>query len=341
MKATIREAQERKIGMIYVTDADGANPWDRLPSYWDAEVAAVREINAGRNAGRSREFGFQVIGYLPDYRLKSFDPAAAAGVTDLIFFSIECKPSGELDRRRLSDDALRRLREVKDRHGVRLIIAVGGWNRSKGFAPMATDAAARARFVNELAQLCRDERIDGVDFDWEHPKNAAEEEAYAALLKAMTQALAPSGSLVSVTVAAWQNLPPAAFEVADRVHLMAYDHDGQHSTLERAKADVEMLVRKGAPKRKICLGVPFYGRGIRDRARTQTYSEIMRQHKPAPSVDEVDGFYFNGIETIQAKTRFAKDSGLGGVMIWELGQDTNDDTSLLQAIRSVRSSSAQ
>jgi hypothetical protein len=37
---------ERRIGLCYVTDGRGANPWARLPSYWAAEVEAVRQINA-------------------------------------------------------------------------------------------------------------------------------------------------------------------------------------------------------------------------------------------------------------------------------------------------------
>ena len=42
--------------------------------------------------------------------------------------------------------------------------------------------------------------------------------------------------------------------------------------------------------------------------------------------------YFNGPETIAKKTRYAIEAGLGGVMIWELGQDAEGEASLLQAI---------
>lgn len=42
--------------------------------------------------------------------------------------------------------------------------------------------------------------------------------------------------------------------------------------------------------------------------------------------------YYNGVDLIEKKTRYAKEN-LGGVMIWELTQDTGDaGKSLLQAI---------
>jgi hypothetical protein len=50
MRSYIRQAVRQGIGNVYVTDAGGANPYDRLPSYWDEEVLAVRRIN--REGGR-------------------------------------------------------------------------------------------------------------------------------------------------------------------------------------------------------------------------------------------------------------------------------------------------
>ncbi|MBL9126769.1 MAG: spherulation-specific family 4 protein [Verrucomicrobiales bacterium] len=38
-------ARERRAGWIYFTDDALPNPWDRLPAYWDDEVAIVRESN--------------------------------------------------------------------------------------------------------------------------------------------------------------------------------------------------------------------------------------------------------------------------------------------------------
>jgi hypothetical protein len=43
MLERVRTAK-KLIGFVYVTDAAGANPWDRLPSYWADEIEAIREL---------------------------------------------------------------------------------------------------------------------------------------------------------------------------------------------------------------------------------------------------------------------------------------------------------
>jgi hypothetical protein len=48
MRERLRRAVEFHLGYFYATDDYGANRWDRLPSYWDDEVAAVKEVNVTR-----------------------------------------------------------------------------------------------------------------------------------------------------------------------------------------------------------------------------------------------------------------------------------------------------
>jgi hypothetical protein len=45
MRQVIGAAPEKRVGLLYVTDATGDDPWDRLPAYWDEEVAAVQHLN--------------------------------------------------------------------------------------------------------------------------------------------------------------------------------------------------------------------------------------------------------------------------------------------------------
>jgi len=42
MRAILDAASERGVGWTYVTDDVMRNPWDKLPSYWDEEVAGAR-----------------------------------------------------------------------------------------------------------------------------------------------------------------------------------------------------------------------------------------------------------------------------------------------------------
>jgi len=60
-----------------------------------------------------------------------------------------------------------------------------------------------------------------------------------------------------------------------------------------------------------------------------TYEDLVQRHKLDPSWDTVQDqgarVGFNGITTIERKTQLAVDRGLGGVMIWESGQDCRVD----------------
>jgi hypothetical protein len=44
MRAVVKEAIMKRIGYLYISDAKPPNRWDRLPSYWDAEVDAVSRV---------------------------------------------------------------------------------------------------------------------------------------------------------------------------------------------------------------------------------------------------------------------------------------------------------
>lgn len=276
---------------------------------------------------------FAIVGYLPDYR--TLDPAWGRYVTDIIYFSASLRASGELDTGRLNAQTLTALREMRAAYGTRIFIAIGGWERSQSIAAVATDPALRARAVQSITAYCLEHRLDGVDFDWEFPENAAESAGYVALLAEVRQAFAPHDLRVSVALAAWQDLGDGLYTAVDRIHVMAYDHEGRHSTFEQATEAIQTFIERGAPPEKLLLGVPFYGRDVHDFSQAPTYAEIVQRHHPAPDVDEAGGFYFNGITTIQQKTRYALEQQLGGVMIWELGQDMMDDTSLLRAIDQI------
>jgi hypothetical protein len=289
----------------------------------------------GRKPKKSEPGPFRVVGYLPDYRMKTLDPSVGLFLTDLVYFSAEAEPSGELNLRRLRAKDVQRLQQIKAKYGVRLLLCVGGWGRSRGFPQLAGSPQARQRFVTAVTRFCLENRFDGIDLDWEHPANATERQNHAALLTALKKGLAPHKLRLTVAVAGWQVLSADAVKAVDDIHLMAYDGRGRHSTYEFAQAEVARLEKQGVPAARICLGVPFYGRGVKEKARVLTYAELVRKYRPAADVDEVDGIYFNGLKTVERKTKYALARKLGGVMVWELGQDAGGEASLLRAIHRI------
>lgn len=47
MRENVRLAASKGVGFLYVTDDGGNNPWDRLPTYWELEVAELRRTYPG------------------------------------------------------------------------------------------------------------------------------------------------------------------------------------------------------------------------------------------------------------------------------------------------------
>jgi hypothetical protein len=81
------------------------------------------------------------------------------------------------------------------------------------------------------------------------------------------------------------------------------------------------------------IGIPFYGRD--DNTNAIKYEEVESSCTPLPEDNYCNGYFFNGINLVQQKSQFVLDNGYFGVMIWNLGQDTYDQTSLLGAINQV------
>lgn len=275
-----------------------------------------------------------VVGYLPKYRIDAVDPQRLGVVTDVVYFSFEPAIDGKLPEMLVEDQVLARLKLIKQASNCRILICAGGWNRSEGFAKFAMNPAARKTFIDGMFAYCQQHGFDGIDYDWEHPKDVAELTAYADLLSETASRFHAANMIVTVAQAGWQDIGKRAYDAIDRVHLMCYDHAFPHATLEKATADIERLLQWGCPPEKIALGVPFYGRD-KDR-KTKMYRELVGDKAVDPAADIIDGYAANGPATISAKLEYIRTKKLAGIMIWELGQDAiRDDASLLKVIEKL------
>lgn len=232
--------------------------------------------------------------------------------------------------------------------GIRVLISIGGGSASGDkellarYFDLLTDAK-RAGFVAKLAEYVSAHKFDGLDVDIEGPSINKD---YGAFVRDLAKALKPQGKLLTAALSqgyGGSKVPDSVFEDFDFINIMAYDgagywdpnSPGQHSSLESAKSNVGYWVKRGLPKSKAVLGVPFYGYGFGDafRKRDYPYSEVVASYPGAENVDQVGStIWYNGIPTIQAKAKYVVDEGLAGIMIWSLDYDVKGDRSLLAAI---------
>jgi chitinase len=231
---------------------------------------------------------------------------------------------------------------------VKILVSIGGGAaagdqtlRDRYFA-LITDAR-RAGFVARVAEYVETHNFDGLDVDIEGP---GINEDYGAFVQDLAAALKPKGKLLTAALSqgyGGARVPDSVFEHLDFVNIMAYDgvghwnpkSPGQHSSLEFAKSNVAYWLRRGLPKEKAVLGVPFYGYGFGEafRKRTYSYASIVADYPGAEKVDQIGNtIWYNGIPTIQAKSQFVVDQGLAGIMIWSLDNDVKGERSLLSAI---------
>ena len=310
------------------------------------------------DVARVSDGDFKVVGYLPEYRVGAVDwNATCAGVTHVLFFSLEPTSDGALGALDRFPDAetLRRARDACDAYGTKLIVSVGGAGRSRRFAAATRSDATRRKLARAIAAFCDAHRLHGVDINWEYPRDETQWLSVFKLARATRRAfdaLGARGAEKKTVFLAFHPdgvserflAHPMAHQHVDLMHCMAYDNtrDAEgHSTLAYAASAAARAVQT-IPKERVSLGVPFYGRGVgaRSAADAKAYGDIARDASSSDvfvddghAVDVLDAYAFNSPATVRAKTALAMETGLGGVTVWELGQDAGGpEPSLLRAI---------
>lgn len=292
---------------------------------------------------------FKIVGYYPSWQPDKVDSVQYDKLTNIIYaFAI---PDGEGELMDLENpDTAYKLIENAHANGVKVSLAIGGWSYEdiplESAFVSGTDTDDKIdHFATEIVDMMDAYGFDGIDMDWEHPhKGDSTEVQYEKLMiklrekmgldKILTSAViggvTPDGR-IEYNAAAHSD---TVISVVDWFNVMAYDGgDGErHSGLPFAiYCGAYWRYERNMPANKVVLGVPFYGRPS-----WAPYWDILSNDPEAFGKDTSNygGLltYYNGIPTMKQKTQWACEN-LGGIMIWELSQDTSDpETSLLNAI---------
>lgn len=303
----------------------------------------------------------RTVAYLPMWKMP-YTPDWEK-ITHLCLAFGKVRADGTLDMEAVSGH--KSLIEEAHRNRVKVLLSIGGGG-SHTFSPALLDDECRTRLIAELQYWINELELDGVDVDYEEweggPAGASEPDLQKqrALEEFYRQLRAAIGAemLISAAVnAGWDTggfgtyncFNSTMHRYLDFVSLMIYDETGPWSGTRTGahsswdffeKAIHHWLVRKGLPEEKLVAGVPFYGyrfsrRGYADDAEGVSYKQILEQYpdEDAHLKDSIGLLYYDGMPTIRKKAEYVKEHRLGGIMFWEITQDTDDrEKSLLQLI---------
>jgi chitinase len=129
------------------------------------------------------------------------------------------------------------------KYGIKVTVALGGWNDSQGdkYSRLVNDPAARTKFVREAVKFVEKNNFDGLDLDWEYPgcwqteckeERRKDKKAFTAWVRELSEAFEPRGLLLSTAVSPSKKIIDFGYEVAeiakyfDWIAVMTYDYHG-------------------------------------------------------------------------------------------------------------------
>ena len=300
------------------------------------------------------DFGFKVVGYFPYYRSVAAVPDVKFKMTNVVNYAFFTVTATGLNLN--SPSVFTAVVAKAKLNNAKIFMSVNG--AAADFKTATASPASRTTLIRNIMDNVRQYVLDGVDIDWEFPTTTdGTDIQFTALMKELSDSLHTNGKYyltAAITAGKYAGsirdaVQTIVFNYADWFNVMAYDDFSttlpykQHSDMTLVNTSLNYwLTTRGMPASKYVLGIPGYGRpsGITQTNTVLSYKDILGQAGSALSdsatVTSI-GFptaytiYYNGQPTVKLKTMQAKLRG-NGVMLWEKGQDMNDNTSLLKAV---------
>lgn len=285
----------------------------------------------------------RVVGYLPTYRFASSSQIEYCKLTHLNLAFANPDSEGSIVMPAISNvmsDAL------SDNPDIMICISFAGAaltaQQTEDWSDLIDIPANRPAFISNIVDFVVENNLDGVDIDleWGHVTSG-----YSDFIIELDTALSPHNKTLTAAFpnqTLFSNVSGDALDAFDFISIMSYDatgpwspaSPGQHSSFSFSTNGINFWKNStGIPGDKLNLGVPFYGYDFVDESTVNafTYASMVTADAGYADLDNVGTAYYNGRPTIEGKVDLAN-TEVGGIMIWELGQDSFDEYSLLNTI---------
>lgn len=299
-------------------------------------------------AEESKKPDFKVVGYYSgDLFNEPIEKLQLDKLTHVMYAFIIPREDGSLEPLK-KPEQLKELVEKGHKVGTKIYAALGGWSYQGDplyptFEKAAASKESRTKFVDNVVKFAIDNQLDGVEIDWEYP-NANSIGNYESLVVELSKKLEANGKhLTAALNGAWSATegPEVSKMMTDQclnsfefISVMVYDmNNDDHSPLWFANTSIDYWLNRGISSEKIVVGMPLYARPS-----WMQYRHLVQQNHENAYVDyvEIDGVksYYNGINTLREKTMIALRKA-GGVMLFDVNEDTLDDTSIVSMVDQV------
>ena len=284
----------------------------------------------------------RVVGYLPSYRFDSNEKIDYCKLTHLNLAFANPGSNGKLI---INDFSGVMVRARNENNNIKIYISIGGGYLTDEQASIWSNSIDikdnRPIIINEIVSFVVDNSLDGVDVDleWQYVTSG-----YSDFVIELKNALSAKGKSMTAALPGttkFDNITEEALQTFDFINIMAYDFtgpwnptdSGQHSSYNNAVESINFWKNTGISQSKLTLGVPFYGYDFSNSSNVTsfTFGQMVSTNNSYSEIDNVDMKFYNGRPTIKSKVKLASEQ-VSGIMIWELGQDSFSDYSLLKTI---------
>lgn len=292
-----------------------------------------------------KESNFKVVGYYSyDYFNEPVEKLQTDKLTHIMYGFLIPKNDGTFfDLKK--PEQLKELVVQAHRDDAKVFISIGGWsNEGKPLEPVFKEIAAsdekRRFFINNVSDLIDQYDLDGVELDWEHPNKSTAAD-YEKMVVEMSDALNVKGKeLTAALNGSWYDnwaaedtsvITKECLEKFSFINVMAYDmNNDAHSPIWFFENSISYWLFRGLPPEKIVMGMPLYAKPSWLQYRNLVSLNPEYAYSDYAPTTPLESNY-NSINTLREKTIIAL-SRAGGVMLFDVNEDTNDELSIVSMI---------
>lgn len=297
----------------------------------DSENDAVKQKNA------------RVVGYLSTDNLDKMNSIQFCKLTHLNVAFANPDKNGNIIFSGNIDALVSYAKSVNPKIVISISLAGGviSQEQAANWSSLIDKPENRPVLIQNIINFVELHKLDGVDVDLEWDAVTV---GYSGFVLELKKSMVEHKKLLTAALpnnSRFENINAAALDAFDFINVMAYDSTGpwspnkpgQHSSFAFAKEGIEFWHKvQNVPSEKLTLGVPFYGYNFTfPEVTSSKFSDIVAAGKQFIELDEMGKIYYNGRPTIAQKVEYASQN-TGGIMIWELAQDSFDEYSLLDVI---------